>query len=96
MTYTFENNRLYADGRMIYEAPAEIRACLKSSFNDSAVIVYDGRQFMADLPLFAQPKLDDKSMQEKINQNILCIGSDGNILWRIEETSVIHILLISF
>jgi|GEM_PF-3628887 len=41
---------------------------------------------MPDLPLLALPKLDDDALQEKINQNVLCIGKEGNILWRIEKT----------
>lgn len=85
--YKFEENRLLYDGKPIFEAPSVIRACLKNSFNESAVIVYDGYEFMEDpgLPVVLYPKVDP-ALQEKINQNVLCIARDGKILWRIEST----------
>lgn len=89
MTYTFADNYLYSDGKIIYQAPSEIEGCLANSFNDSAVIVYDGRALLEDpgLHLLAQPKVSDELLHEKINQNVLCIDRDGNILWRVEKTS---------
>jgi len=88
MQYEVNKNKLIVDGKVVYEAPAEIDDTLVSKFNPEAImIIYDGFRLRPEgyhsvtNPIFIEP-----SLQEAINQNVLCIDKKGNVIWRIEST----------
>ena len=76
------------NGAVVYEAPAEIDDTLTHPFNSEAVvIIYDGFRLLPDdYHDITNPRLKDPELQKIINQNVLCIDSEGNMVWRIDST----------
>ena len=87
MSYKFDKNKLYYNDKEIYEAPTDITSIFNDNAHDRVFIIYRGRNLLPDdYHDITNPRLKDPELQKTINQNVLCIDSEGNTLWQIDST----------
>lgn len=68
--YTIKENKIFYDGKLIYEAPWTISS--SESYNDNLIINYN-------IP----PEKESRFSSEDIYENVLCINFNGQVKWRL-------------